>query len=165
MLRLIGVFLIFSACCSAGMFVSSSMKSKLDRLRLYRNMTDEIAAFIRYQSLTVREVMKKLSLNKAYSELIFIHADYGDKSRPAFEIWNESLKMDRTIGSDERKLLSQLGEQLGTTDTEGQLSVIAVVNVRLEEMIKKQTEKYAEKGKLYRSIGILAGAMFGILVI
>lgn len=146
--------------------MSLGMKKKLERLNIFRRMTDETATLIRYRSLTVREIFLLLKENNAYSDLLFLHnADFSDKSRPVGEIWQESIDSDFTLTIEEKKMLIQLGRQLGTTDTEGQLSVISVFNESLDSMIKKQSEKYAVKGKLCRSMGILAGAMAGILII
>lgn len=146
--------------------MSLGMKKKLERLNLFRRMTDETATLIRYRSLTVREIFLMLKENGAYADLLFLqNADFSDKSRPVGEIWQESIDSDFTLSSEEKKLLIQLGRQLGTTDTQGQLSVISVFNESLDTMIEKQSEKYAVKGKLCRSMGILAGAMAGILII
>lgn len=146
--------------------MSLNMKKKLERLNLFRRMTDETATLIRYRSLTVREIFLLLKENGAYTDLLFLqNADFSDKSRPVGEIWQESIDSDFTLSSEEKKLLIQLGRQLGTTDTQGQLSVISVFNESLDTMIEKQSEKYAVKGKLCRSMGILAGAMAGILII
>lgn len=146
--------------------MSLGMKKKLERLNLFRRMTDETATLIRYRSLTVREIFLMLKENRTYSDLLFLqNADFSDKSRPVGEIWQESIDSDFTLSSEEKKLLIQLGRQLGTTDTQGQLSVISVFNESLDTMIEKQSEKYAVKGKLCRSMGILAGAMAGILII
>lgn len=146
--------------------MSLGMKKKLERLNLFRRMTDETATLIRYRSLTVREIFLMLKENRIYSDLLFLqNADFSDKSRPVGEIWQESIDSDFTLSSEEKKLLIQLGRQLGTTDTQGQLSVISVFNESLDTMIEKQSEKYAVKGKLCRSMGILAGAMAGILII
>ena len=166
MIRLLGVLLIFSACCSVGMNMSLGMKKKLERLNLFRRMTDETATLIRYRALTVREIFLLLKQNDTYSDLLFLYnTDFSDKSRPVGEIWQESIDSDFTLSNEEKKLLIQFGRQLGTTDTEGQLSVISVFNESLDSMIEKQSEKYAVKGKLCRSMGILAGAMAGILII
>lgn len=146
--------------------MSLGMKKKLERLNLFRRMTDETATLIRYRSLTVREIFLMLKENRTYSDLLFLqNSDFSDKSRPVGEIWQESIDSDFTLSSEEKKLLIQLGRQLGTTDTQGQLSVISVFNESLDTMIEKQSEKYAVKGKLCRSMGILAGAMAGILII
>ncbi len=166
MIRLLGVLLIFSACCSVGLNLSLTMKKKLERLNIFRRMADEISTLIRYRSLTVREIIELLKSNDAYGEITFLHTgDFNDKSRPVGEIWVESVMSDFSLSSEEKKLISQLGTQLGTTDTQGQLSVIAVFNEGIGKMLEKQSEKYAVKGKLYRSMGILAGAMAGILII
>ena len=58
-----------------------------------------------------------------------------------------------------------LGDSLGQTDTEGQLSFLAMY----EELIKKNLEQaakmYAEKGRMYRSVGLLCGLAVGIMVL
>ena len=166
MLRLTGVLLIFLAFSSIGVNISSGIKRKLERLILFRKMTDEIATLIRYRSLTVREIILLLGDNDLYNDIGFLHTGkYCDKSKPAGEIWVESVMSDFSLSQEEKKILAQLGTQLGTTDTQGQLSVLAVFNENIGSMIEKQTEKYAVKGKLCRSMGILAGAMAGVLII
>lgn len=166
MFRFFGVLLIFAACCFLGMYMSAAMKKKLERLGLYRRMTEEISTLIRYRSLTVREIIAGLKSGGSYKELEFLqNRDYSDKSRPAGEIWLESVISDNTLSDEEKRLLSELGTKLGTTDTEGQLSVIAVFGEELDAMIKKQNEMYRVKGRLCRSMGILVGAMFGIMII
>ncbi len=166
MIRLLGVLFIFTASCFMGMQLSSMMKKKLERLISYRQMSDEIATLIRYRNLKIREIMIHLKESEMYSELDFLHnAEFDDKSRPVGEIWLENIRLDSKLSSDEKKLMSQLGMQLGTTDTEGQLSVLCVFNKSLNTMIEKQSEKYAVKGKLCRSMGILMGAAVGIMIL
>lgn len=166
MIRITGVLLIFFSFAFAGMNMSGAMKKKLERLKSYRLMAEETATLIRYRGLTVREIILSLKENSTYSGLVFLNnAEYTDRSRSAGEIWTEAVEADFTLSSEEKELLAQFGSQLGTTDTEGQLSVIAVFKETLEGMIKRQSEKYAVKGKLCRSAGILAGAMAGILII
>ncbi len=166
MFRLIGVFLIFSACCSMGLNISFSMKRKLERLETIRKMSNEIATLIRYRSLTVREIFLTLKENDIYSGLVFLHnADYSDKNFSVDKIWCKEVETDFTLSPEEKSILCELGNQLGTTDTEGQLSILEVFNKKIETMLEDQTEKYAVRGKLCRSMGILAGAMVGILII
>ena len=68
MLRLTGVLLIFLAFSSIGVNISSGIKRKLERLILFRKMTDEIATLIRYRSLTVREIILLLGDNDLYND-------------------------------------------------------------------------------------------------
>lgn len=166
MLRLFGVMLIFSSCCSVGIYLSAGMKKKLERLAVFRRMADEISTLIRYRGLTVREIISVLKGGGNYSEILFLQTgDFEDKSRSVGEIWAEAVGDDCTMSGEEKKLILRLGQQLGTTDTQGQLSVIAVFCEDLRVMTEKQSERYAVKGKLFRSMGIIAGAMAGILII
>lgn len=166
MMRIIGVLLIFSASVMVGVMLSLNMKNKLERLKLFRRMAEEIATLIRYRGLTVREIISQLRYSSAYDELVFLKSeDYSDRSQSVSEIWERNVIADYTLTEEETKVLLSLGTQLGTTDTQGQLSVIAAFVAEIEEMQERQFQKYAVKGKLYRSMGILVGAMAGIMII
>lgn len=165
-MRITGVLLIFLTCAMIGMALSLNMKRKLERLGLLRRMADEIAMLIRYRSLTVREIIAQLKYSSAYDDLIFLKSnDYSDRSVAVCEIWERNIVSDYTLTEEEKKALLSLGTQLGTTDTQGQLSVIAGFAAEIEEMQERQIQKYNVKGKLYRSMGILIGAMAGIMII
>lgn len=166
MLRVIGVLLIFSACCCTGINMSLKMRKKLERLELFRRMTDETATLIRYRGLTVREIMTQLRSNAAYTGLDFLQSgDYSDRSHPAAEIFMECTREDMCLSAEEKRFLIRFASELGTSDVKGQLSAISILSEELDVMIKAQSEKYAVKGRLCRSMGILAGAMLGILII
>ena len=80
-------------------------------------------------------------------------------------MWRKALDGQRDIPIDERRILSRLGELLGTSDIEGQLSSIALLEDELMTVKERREENYRRRGKLFRSVGVLAGAMTGILVI
>lgn len=166
MIRVLGVMLIFFSAALVGMSMSVNMKKKLDRLALLRRMADEISTLIRYRSLTVREIITELRQSGMYSELHFLYgSDFKDRSRPVSEIWESTVLSDCNLSREEKTVLCNLGTQLGTTDSQGQLSLIAAFSAEIEEMYERQKQVYAVKGKLYRSMGILIGAMVGIMII
>lgn len=81
------------------------------------------------------------------------------------EQWREAVLAERNINKEERELMLYLGELLGSTDTEGQLRCINDIRSELHCVHEKRRAEYYQKGKLYRSIGLLMGVTIGIIII
>ena len=79
--------------------------------------------------------------------------------------WRRLLMNEPEIPQEEKGILLDFGELLGTSDIEGQLSGIAAQSSLMQLCLQCRSEEYCGKGKLYRSIGVLAGIMAGIMVI
>lgn len=167
MIRFLGILLIFTASSSAGMFLSGNIKNKRERLLKERKMLEEISIMIRFNSLTLKEIIYELINTEIYNTFKFLKIldKRLNESVPFQEMWEQSVRNDDTLSADEIKLLSELGCSLGTTDAEGQLSTLNIYKTRLDEMIEAETEKYRVKGKMYRSLGVMFGAMIGILIV
>ncbi len=68
-------------------------------------------------------------------------------------------------GSEEAELMSELGRELGTCPAESQLSLLKLYAARLD-MLYQQAEKISEqKGRLYRSGGVLAGLGAAVMLL
>lgn len=68
-------------------------------------------------------------------------------------------------GREEAELMSELGRELGTCPADSQLSLLKLYAARLD-MLYQQSEKLSEqKGRLYRSGGVLAGLGAAVLLL
>jgi len=65
----------------------------------------------------------------------------------------------------ERSIIKSIGLSLGTSDIEGQLSMLEVNSQLLSDYGDEAHEQYMKKGKLYRTFGVLAGMFMAILII
>ena len=66
---------------------------------------------------------------------------------------------------EEAEMLRELGQSLGTCPADSQLSLLRLYSARLDKL-SEQAEKTAEqKGRLYRSGGILAGLGAAVLLL
>ena len=72
---------------------------------------------------------------------------------------------DKSVPDEEKAVLAELVEVLGTTDVQGQVSCIASQLVRMEELRELRRQEYIQKGRLYRSLGVMAGVSVGIILI
>ena len=79
--------------------------------------------------------------------------------------WRASVLKCHTLSYDERELLIEIGAALGSCDTEGQLKELAAYRERVQELYEQRLAEYRSKGRLYRSLGLLAGVTLGIIVI
>lgn len=167
MIRILGSVCIFSASALLGIYFSESIRHKKERLMLTEKMLSEISDYIRWNSLTLHEIAERLSEKKEFSEFEFVNILYENcKEIRSFPLaWDNAVKSDTKLSDEEKTFLYEIGNSLGTTDTKGQLSAIAMYNARIENMIHEEIEKYKVRGKLYRSLGVAFGAMTGILII
>lgn len=166
MIKFIGILCIFAASSASGLAMSDRIKCTRNRFEKERKMLEEISVMIRFSSLTLREIADELNRSDTYSEIGFVRLLVSKAEQTCFpKAWKESVLGDRNLTESERKLFLELGESLGTTDAEGQLSTIDIYKARLDDMIEQESEKYRVKGKMYRSLGIMFGAMIGILII
>ena len=166
MIKLAGILMIFSAASMTGAYLSASLHQRCIRLETLRRMTEDIASYIRYRELTVYEIVQELSTDNSYRDFDFVcclSRDL-DRHRPFYSQWERAADECRFKG-DERNLILSIGNVLGTSDTQGQLAAMELYSAKLDSMIKASDEQYSRKGKLYRSLGVLSGAMLGILML
>lgn len=81
----------------------------------------------------------------------------GDRTLP--EIWRESLdKSGLPLEEDELQSLLELGETVGRYDGQGQLEALTLTGDRLERYLQRAAEEQARLSKVYRALGVSAGA-------
>lgn len=167
MIRITGILLIFLTSTVLGMFLSNNIKNKRERLVKERKMLEEISIMIRFNSLTLKEIIYELENEELFCDFKFLKIlkIMLDKPISFPEAWEQAIKKDDIISESEKKVLIELGFNLGTTDIDGQLSTLNIYKIRLDKMIEEESEKYRVKGKMYRSLGIMFGAMIGILIV
>ena len=80
-------------------------------------------------------------------------------------MWKDAVNSQKNLPEDIKRILNDFGSTLGQSDIEGQLVAIGAIAENAEILEKKYSEMYSQKGRLYRSVGMLFGVMVGILII
>lgn len=167
MVKYLGIILIIMSCTGIGLNASNKLKNYRNSCRRLIEIVNSIAVMIRYKQMTFYEIAGELKTQSDLSQMQFVRylpTSYnGIKSFS--EEWEYSARHDCEIGEEEKNLLCGLASKLGTTDTSGQLSSLELLNEQLKKIEIRRNDEYSRKGKLYRSIGLLAGIMIGIVVI
>ena len=161
MIRIAGTLLIFLTSAAVGIFLSNSIKNKKERLIKERKMLEEISIMIRFNSFTLKEIIFELENAGLYNDFKFLNKlTIILKNVVSFPVaWEQAVKEDDILSESEKKLLTEIGYSLGTSDIDGQLSTLNIYKARLDELIEEESEKYRIKGKMYRSLGVMFGAM------
>ena len=134
-----------------------------DLVRTFR----EMSLLIRHRALPIGELFRELSSNEFISrvlELREMHELSGEGS--CFrESWNKTADELNELSESERSTIKSIGRSLGASDIEGQLSMLEVNAALLENFAEEAHEQYIQKGKLYRSMGTLAGLFAAVMII
>lgn len=163
MLKAVGLCCVLLAGGLTGLQLSGQLRRRITRLETLVMLLEEMTSMLRYQAPTVRELLDALCGQARYAQLGFLHTAQAT-AQPFGAAWQAGLAADRQLTPAERELLQGLGSTLGSTDLEGQLAAIALYRVRLDEQLAGAQAVYARKGRLYRSLGVLGGAMVAVLL-
>ena len=163
--------IIFTLIAATGAFVGISaadvLRKRRNTARRLHSLLTELAVMIRYRGLDLFDIVQRLRNNTEFSSLGFICSMPSEYS-PELDFhdeWKRSVETDSLLTSDMKQILNELGSSLGTSDVDGQISVIDAALEKMTVLEKQLEAEYADKSRLYRSTGILLGIMTGIIFI
>lgn len=165
--RIISAVMFSVAGGIAGISFSERLKLNLDFCRNIHEMLMNTAIIIRCRADDVYSISAELKQNNQFRRFTFLQA-IPEKYNPEEnfrEIWINAVKSQKNLPDDARSLLCDFGTILGQSDIEGQLVSMEALTENAVILEKKHSEIYSQKGRLYRSVGILFGIMVGIIII
>lgn len=165
--KIIGMILITAASSMCGAAASAGLSERKKRIRLIMLMTEKTASLIEYRALRTSEILRSLAEDAAFSDLGFISraADDLGSGMSFADAWKNGVESDAVLSDEERRYLLRLGGFLGKSGVRGQLSLLEIHRNEAESMLEAAGREYDEKGKLYRSFGVLAGAFISVMLV
>ena len=167
MIKIIGIITVISVSSFTGLYFSSSLKNRVAVLKKLNYMLDEIMIMLRYRSATVYEIAETLAADDRFAEFEFLSSIKPDGEKPFRDSWCEAAEKCRPFGLKKRdaELICDIGKKLGTSDLDGQISVIKLWQAEVTTAISSAESEYASKAKLYRTMGVLTGAFISIMLV
>ncbi len=160
LIRFAGVSLIVICGFLWGMSRSDSYRGKL-------KICDEILIIIRRTSSLIRcgcdtwEIIGELKAESViFSEIPVELSPDADIN----ELLLRSIE-NSAADSEAKTLLIRYCKELGTSDYDGQMSMLSSLTELAAELRERRSAEYAKYGRLYRAAGILFGLMAGIAII
>jgi len=91
-----------------------------------------------------------------------------EKGLPVAGAWKQAVEGSADaacLSAEERRLLCELGGQLGMYDAELQLSLLAQYAEKTAVLRRRSEEEYRERSRLHTVCSLLGGALASILII
>lgn len=167
MFKIIGIVIIISVTSFTGSYFSMILKNRVVILKKLNYMLEEILILLRCRSATVYEIAEALAADDRFSDFGFLQKVISDKNKPFRENWCKAVSENIPQGAKKSdiELLTDIGRKLGASDLDGQISTISLWQSEVVSAISSAEEDYAGKAKLYRSLGVLAGAFISIMLV
>lgn len=163
-MKLLGILCLVLACTGAGIYAARKLKKEVTAFEQLISLTEQCASVIRCQSPELAELLRQLGEMGQFHFPDAVRRGLAPGVSPSV-LWRSAIWNDSAVPKAAREILCSLGEVLGTTDLPGQLSAIALHQERLERAATESRERCLRQGKLYRSLGMLGGALLAILLL
>ena len=121
---------------------------------------------IRFTYEPLAEIFKQISKdNESEVEKIFGQMANQITYYQAKDVWENCIQdADISIKQEDKDILKKLGKLLGQTDIEGQISEIEVIENFLDMQIENAEDERKKNQKMYKTLGIVAGLVFVIIL-
>lgn len=150
----------------AGLHFSRRLKERERLISAIILLVKELTVKISYTNTEIGDMLRYASEEQAYSDLLFVkNCSLIQENGDFHSEWEKGVKEQPFLDTRDRELLFALGEKLGETDGDGQLSFLEMTLEMLEKQHEQALEDYRRKGRMYRSVGALCGLALGIMVL
>ena len=166
LLKIAAAILFITAGTASGAAAAKKIHDDTVICRSIFALLQHISILIRTTGMDVYKLVFELKRTETLAPLQFI-ANLPDAFDPGTDFhycWQKAVG-SYNYGSEEKRVLLTLGNELGRSDIPGQLSVIEALQEDIAATERHRTDELHKKARLYRSVGTLFGVMAGILVI
>lgn len=151
-----------------GTAVSAGMKTRILQLEKLTAMINEMEILIRFRAMRVSELINELSSQEVFRNFLFLNIlneCMNDESMNVNECWCIAAKKSVFLSDSDKRILYNIGEQLGSTDIDGQLSMLVMNKALAQRNLIEAEEEFRIKGKMFRNVWGLCGIAAGIMLI
>ncbi len=157
---------IFALSTAIGFFIAKSYQNRVVELKEFKNILNIMKTKIKFTYEPLAEIFKQISKdNESEVEKIFGQMANQITYYQAKDVWENCIQdADISIKQEDKDILKKLGKLLGQTDIEGQISEIEVIENFLDMQIENAEEERKKNQKMYKTLGIVAGLVFVIIL-
>ncbi|MGI5893552.1 MAG: stage III sporulation protein AB [Candidatus Merdivicinus sp.] len=168
-MKWLGILFASIACFLIGQNMATQLKEQCQYLQCLKLLLLRIDREIRVSRLPTAVLLQRLAKESDFQPLGFLRktAQRFTGKQPVSILWEEALEEETCLTKlpDTKSLIRELGGIIGESDWESQTSALTLVNERLDRQLDDAEQRYLTQGRLYRSLGILAGILFAILAL
>lgn len=168
-MKLIGSFIIFLSLSLIGKISSN----KLSKRARYINMMIEILEFVKneisYNMTSMTELIEKINKNIYFKKLDICQMIYknlldGKSVTDSWKISTKNSEISDFLKNDELDQIMRIGDWLGNSNIDCQISKIdSTINILKQKLKKAEVDK-DKYYKIYNNLGVLSGIGLVILI-
>jgi stage III sporulation protein AB len=160
--------MVFIVCTAAGLYKSAVLSKRVRQLEAFVGAINLISTEIRYFASPVEDIMQKVNALEEYAQLLVFGICKKNllKLRDFPKAWEFSLieaKPKLALNAGDFETLLWFGKLLGTTDLEGQTANCERYGKLLEQRLIHAKDDMLKRGKMYSSLGVLAGVFIIVI--
>lgn len=166
-IKYILLIMIFFLSATIGIAISKIYENRVKELREIKGILNIMKNKIKFTYEPLAEIFKQISKdNTTNIEKIFGKMSNQIQYCHVKDAWENCIQeADINIKQEDKDILKRLGILLGQTDVEGQISEIEVTQNFLDVQIEKAEEEKNKNQKMYKTLGIVVGLVFVIILI
>lgn len=160
---------VFCTSTTIGLIISKKYTNRVEILKEIKKAINIFEIKITYSFETIPDIFTEISnkiggcVGKIFSDTVYF---INSKNQSAGKAWEESIKANCTeLKGEDRDSLTTLGKLLGSTDIEGQINQINLVNDFLDAQITDAEKDKESNAKMYKKLGAILGLIIVIALI
>lgn len=161
------LIVIFSLSTAIGLIISKMYENRVNELKEFKSIFNIMKTKIKFTYEPLREIFLQISKdNSTKIEKIFGQMACQIQYEQVEKVWSTAIqKADISINQEDKNIIKKLGKLLGQTDVEGQISEIEVAENFLDMQIEKAEDEKKKNQKMYKTLGVVLGLVFVIILI
>ena len=166
-IKFIVLLLIFWTISRIGVKIANKYVARANNLKQIKRALKILEAKITYTYDMLPDLFYEIT-EKTKGPVSNLFKNTGDRMHLEFagEAWENAIdNSDMELTDEDKDVLKSLGKLLGTTDMDGQLNQLNLVNCFLDEQIKEATKSKEKNCVMYRKLGIIVGLAVIIVLI
>jgi len=164
-LKTIILILIFVISYLIGDIIAKKYSKRVEELEDMKNALNIIQTKIRFSKEPLSKIFKDIS-NISKNKEIFDKVNENMKTMLAGTSWSKAVQNANTnFKKEDIEIISNLGNMLGKTDSEGQINQIEEVKELLNVQIENANIEKQKNEKLYKTLGMTIGLAIVIILI
>ncbi len=148
--------------------MSAKLKMRVNQLDKFISMLNEMEILIKFRAMRTYEIIKELSSQESFSDFLFLEKLSGyitDENDDINEYWKKTASEVLFLTESDKWIVISVGEQIGTTDADGQISMLQMNKSMAENNLYEAREDFRIRGKMLRTLWGLSGLAAGIMII
>lgn len=166
-IKVLLLILIFGLAVYIGNLKAKKYIDRVKELTSIKSALNILENKIKFTQTPLDEIFKQIAKSNSEENIVKIFETMSKiRNENIHKIWKNVINTHETnLNNDDKKILLDMGNILGATDVEGQVSNIRITTSFIDKQIQKAEEEKEKNVKLFRTLGIVSGLTIIIILI